>query len=301
VSDDKPHGPARLSDALVARLHERAGAVRWGVSRHRFAEALGRSVAKAFADEAPGARQIEQYLNGLHLADLALACACADGHDAAWEHFVLEQRPTLYRAAEAMLPGRGRELADSLYADLYGISREAGSSRRTLFGYFHGRSSLSTWLRAILAQRHVDLIRVERRMDPLPDEEGPTALSHADPPPDPDRPRWLVALRRAMGSAVAALEPRDRLRLACYYAEDLTLAQIGRLLGEHEATVSRHLSRTRKTVRERVERLLADQGLTPEAVAECLSSVASDAGPLDLRALLGVDTARKLLARDRSV
>ena len=301
MSDGQPHGPARLSDALVARLHERAGAQRWGVSRNRFGEALARSAAKAWADKAPGERQIEQYLKGLHLADLALACACADGHDAAWEHFVLEHRPGLYRAAEAMLPGRGRELADSLYADLYGISHQADVPRRTLFGYFHGRSSLSTWLRAILAQRHVDTIRAERRIDPLPDEDGPDALSDAVQPPDPDRPRWLTAVRAAMRLAIAALEPRDRLRLACYYAEDLTLAQIGRLVGEHEATVSRHLARTRRAVRERVERELAEQGLTREAVAECLSSVVSDAGPLDVRALVGVDAPRKLLARDRSL
>jgi len=300
VSDGKLHEPARLSDALVKRLHERAGADRWSVSRNRFADALARSVAKAFADM-PRERQIEQYLQGLHLADLALACACADGHDGAWEHFVREHRPVLYRAAEAMQPGRGRELADSLYADLYGVPGEADAPRRTLLDYFHGRSSLSTWLRAVLAQRHVDTIRSEQRVEPLPDEEGPGALSQSPSLPDPDRPRWLAAVRTALSSAIGALEPRDRLRLGCYYAEDLTLAQIGRLLGEHEATVSRHLSRTRKTVRERVERLLAEQGLTPEAVAECLSSVTSDAGPLDVRALVGVDAVGKLLSRDRSV
>jgi len=290
-----------LSDAVVVRLHEKAGADRWGVTRKAFADALARSVKKRFADESPGERQIEQYVDGLHLADLALACACAEGHDAAWEHFVLEHRPALYRAADAMLPGRGRELADSLYADLYGLSGDADAPRRTLLGYFHGRSSLSTWLRAILAQRHVDTIRGERRVEPLPDEEGPGAFSQAGVPPDPDRPRWVAAVQTALRTAIAALEPRDRLRLGCYYAEDLTLVQIGRLLGEHEATVSRHLSRTRRTIRERVERLLADQGLTPEAVAECLSSVASDAGPLDVRALIGADAAGKLLARDRSV
>ena len=50
-------------------------------------------------------------------------------------------------------------------------------------------------------------------------------------------------MRRSVTAAVAAPEPRDRLRLRCYYAQDPTLAQIGRMLSESEATASRHLSR----------------------------------------------------------
>ena len=49
------------------------------------------------------------------------------------------------------------------------------------------------------------------------------------------------------------LSDRDRLRLAWYYQQGMTLAQIGRLCHEHEATVSRHLSRTRKALRVDVE------------------------------------------------
>ena len=91
--------------------------------------------------------------------DLALACACAAGDERAWEHFISVQRPVLYRAADALDPsGAARELADSLYADLYGL-RDGGGGHASLFRYFHGRSSLSTWLRAVLAQRHVDRLR----------------------------------------------------------------------------------------------------------------------------------------------
>ena len=66
-------------------------------------------------------------------------------------------------------------------------------------------------------------------------------------------------MRRAVGEAVAALAARDRLRLGCYYGQDLTLAQIGRTLGEHEATVSRHLARARREIREHVERELRER------------------------------------------
>ena len=194
----------------------------------------------------------------------------------------------------------GRELADSLYGDLFGTS-ETPAERRSLFRYFHGRSSLSTWLRAVLAQRHVDRIRATRRLDPLPDEDSAAALPHPSTHPDPERGRWLEAMRRAMTAAIAALEPRDRLRLACYYGQDLTLAQIGRSLGEHEATVSRHLTRCRREVRDGVERYLRERvGLNAETVAVCLASVLQDAGSLDVAELMGATADRKKPDSDRS-
>ena len=46
-------------------------------------------------------------------------------------------RPVLYRAADAIdATGNARELADSLYADLYGLA-EKGGKRQSLFRYFH--------------------------------------------------------------------------------------------------------------------------------------------------------------------
>jgi hypothetical protein len=88
---------------------------------------------------------------------------------------------------------------------------------------------------------------------------------------------------------VAHLASRDRLRLACYYAQELTLAQTGLVLGEHEATTSRQLARTRAAIRAAVERQLeVDSGLTRAEIAECFACVTEDAGPLDLRDVLGV-------------
>ena len=101
-----------------------------------------------------------------------------------------------------------------------------------------------------------------------------------------DRPRFVEVMRRALTAAMARLEPRDRLRLACYYAQELTLAQIGRTLGEHEATVSRQLAKARRTVRADVEQQLREAGLNDAAITECFTAVAADPGPLDLTDLL---------------
>ena len=77
-------------------------------------------------------------------------------------------------------------------------------------------------------------------------------------------------LGRAFVAALAKLSARDRLRLASYYAQNLTLEAVGRILGEHESTVSRKLAETRATLREEIERSLArDSGLSPEEVRDC--------------------------------
>ena len=291
----------RLDEAAVERLHRQAKAERWALPIAPFAAALELSARRAFAADPPAARELERYLKSLHLEDLALACACAEGRDTAWEHFVREYRPSLYRAADAIDPtGGARELADSLYGELFGLSERDGE-RRSHFRYFHGRSSLATWLRAVLSQRHVDRVRSVRRLDPLPDDEAQNAIPAAAQMSDPRWPRYLALMRRVVVAAVASLTPRDRLRLSCYYAQDLTLAQIGRTLGEHEATVSRHLARARREIREHVERDLRDRERMSESeIAECFAAVVENTGFLDVADMLSSGAARKEVVQDRS-
>ena len=297
----------RIDDRLVARLYRQSDAERWRVPVDRFARVLESSAERAFAagpsePDGPPAREIERYLSALHLDDLALATACAAGDEQAWEHFVLEQRPLLYRAADALEPNGGaRDLADSLYADLFGLGGHAGE-RQSLFRYFHGRSSLTTWLRAVLAQRHVDRLRSRRRTEALPDDDSAEALPARARPLEPERDRYLRLMRRALTHTVAALAPRDRLRLACYYAQDLTLAQTGRVLGEHEATSSRQLTRTRDAIRTAVERSLkTEAGLSSSEIADCFASVTEDSGSLDLHAVLGAGDSAGLARKKRAV
>src|SRR5918994_1423745 len=127
---------------LLDRLYRKADAGRWSLPPDVFLEALEAGVHRAFSGAAPTRRELERHLDTLHLADLALACACAGGDEQAWEHFIAEHRQVLYRAADALdRSGGAREIADSLYAELYGV-RGARQERSSLFRYFPGRSSL---------------------------------------------------------------------------------------------------------------------------------------------------------------
>jgi RNA polymerase sigma factor (sigma-70 family) len=289
--------PHRVDRRLVAQLYDRSRAARWTLTIDRFAAVLDASLEHRFQGNRPSSLDAGEYLDALHVEDLALATACADGHEGAWEHFLAEYRPLLYRAADAIDPGGGaRDLADALYADLYGL-KEHGGVRQSLFRYFHGRSRLATWLRAVLAQRHVDRVRVERRHEPLADDDSDRP--QAAEAPSPERSRFAEVMRAALAAAVAALAPRDRLRLACYYAQDMTLAAIGKLLREHEATASRHLTRTRREIRAAVEDCLRrDHRFDDRAIAECFASVLEDPGGLDLSQLVSDSPLRLAQARN---
>jgi RNA polymerase sigma-70 factor (ECF subfamily) len=315
-----PRFPAELAAAADRCWAKAAAPSNWELTREEFQAALERSAAKRFAAgaSAPSStvaprdtKKIEVYLDALHARDLALAIACGKGSGAAWDFFMAEYRPELYRAARAIVgpasdgDAAARDLADSLYAELYGLRESAAGHRKSLFEYFHGRSKLTTWLHAVLSQRNVDEIRRARASEPLENEAGELTAdveasaavaagasrapeTHADS----TRAGYLVALQAALAATLGALDSRDRLRLACYYADERTLSEIGRMFGEHEATVSRKLERTRREVRARVAEWLRDAKKWSAAQMEECLECAKGEWPFDLTAHLRPPDAR---------
>jgi RNA polymerase sigma-70 factor, ECF subfamily len=316
------NGMDRGSGGSVARLNIRqplldqlfadSRAESWGLQRDAFLAVLELSARKRFGENLPAVAKLEGYFSSLHLQDLALACACAEGKSAAWEHFVTTFRDYLRSSAAVILrcppnSPAAWELADSLFSELYGVSESA--NRRSLFRYFHGRSSLKTWLRAVLAQRHVDAVRAGRRFTELDSTDGDNALSAARPAllrgvnpdgaastPDPHRNELVALFHRTLEVALGVLAPRDRERLRWYYAAEQTLAEIGRKLGEHESSVSRNLDRTRRELRQQVEQALrkgsssldgraSAAGLSDAQIALCFE-YASENANIDLDKLL---------------
>jgi RNA polymerase sigma-70 factor (ECF subfamily) len=261
---------------FVETLYAQAGAARFSFTPRRFASELARSAASRFKLRAPPWTELEEYFGGLHLADLILACACSDGAEAAWEIFVGTYRGYLRGCAAALLKRGGdapeaRELADSLFAELYGLAGRGGAG--SLFRYFHGRSSLKTWLRAVLAQRHIDGLRAARRFESLDSDDRagqapdghlrtPMDLRRTDSPgplaapPDPYRAKYVARFCSALRDALQKLSLLDAQRIRLYYAEGKTLAEVGRLAAEHESSVSRNLQRIRRELREAVEAAL---------------------------------------------
>src|SRR5262249_29722459 len=149
-------------------------------------------------------------------------------------------------------------------------------------------------------QRYVDSLRSRRRFEALPEEDSPE-VPQRRPADDQDRRRHAALVLRALRVAVGRLPARDRLRLGLYYAQQLTLANTGRILGEHTATVSRQLARSRQLIRDTVDGLLRDEaGLDADEIARCYAHAAEDSGAMDLDDILGSAVERKIPRADRS-
>ena len=293
----EPRDPAQhlgVPKEILESLYAESGAEEWCLTLPHFAAALDRSLSKRFADVALSADRRVEYLQTLYLQDLALAAACLEGSESAWEYFVREYRAALRAAAGAITKGsragaNAEELADSLFAELYGLV-DGKRGERSLFRYFHGRSTLKTWLRAILAQRHVDRLRESRRWESLDQVDGeqprPLPELHVAPPSlDPHREHYLQRFVAALQAALASLDGSDRRRLELYYARQNTLAEIGRQIGEHESSVSRNLERTRSELRAFIEERLRGEAARSQAeITLCFQYAAEDA-PIDFRNL----------------
>lgn len=305
-----PHSPnppldlpslLRELEPRLASLYSASRGQEWKLPRKQFTAAVERSVRKRFVDCKATRWALEEYLETLHIEDLVLAVACMEGSEPAWEHFVAEYRGYLRAAAGAITKGSrsgadARELADSLFAELFGlVDGKRGES--SLLRYFHGRSSLKTWLRTVLAQRHVDRLRQSRRWESLEQDDGEEKGPFPQPAPipltDPHRELYLRRFVLALTTCLESLDHEDRKRLELYYAREKTLAEIGRLLGEHESSVSRNLERARRELRARVEEILR-RGGPPEqpvrrfppmddaAIALCFE-YATEEAPIDFR------------------
>jgi RNA polymerase sigma-70 factor (ECF subfamily) len=160
-----------------------------------------------------------------------------------------------------------RELADSLYADLYGTVARDGQRVSKLSSYT-GRGSLEGWLRTVMAQEHVNRYRRQRRLVSL-DEEADEGVQFAAAQPEPVAavdPR----VEDAFDQALSALPAEDQFVLASYYLDQRTLAEIARTLGVHESTISRKLDKLAKALRKQILAALGKAGMSRRQAQEAL-------------------------------
>jgi len=274
-----------IPESVCTRLYQQAGAERYGLSLGDFASILQDIAAKYLPRDA-GQAEVLGLLEGLRVEELALARACARGSQAAWELFLNRYREKLYNAAHSIASedSAARELADSLYADLYG-TRSSDGRRISKLDSFTGRGSLEGWLRAVLAQEYVNRYRRQQRLVSLEEqtEAGAQFQAEARDPSQAVDPR----LDEATDQALAALPGEDKFILAGYYLDGRTLAEVARLLGVHESTVSRRLEKIttalRKSIRARLEKL----GMSSKEARQAMDVEVTELS-LDVRRGLGV-------------
>jgi RNA polymerase sigma-70 factor (ECF subfamily) len=265
-----------MDQGLLDELWRASNGASWGLEREEFdrivedAGATANFGLEAGSEAAPG--QQAAFFSGLRLDDLVLARACAAGNERGWDRFVALHRHPLIRAAIAITGSEtlGRELADHLYAELFGLHTRDGERSCPLASY-RGRGSLMGWLRATLAQRHVDHLRRSRKLTSF--EGVPEEIDLPASDVEPLRPASeLSRLKHAIEHALQERDAEDRFLLAAYYLDGQTLLQIARVLGKHEATVSRKLRRATEGTRKQVIKNLQRDGLSRRAAEEALGA-----------------------------
>jgi RNA polymerase sigma-70 factor, ECF subfamily len=271
----RPHELEHAVD-LLWRTSE---APKFGFSQAQFAEIIlqaGKAQRWGQAEGESSPSLQARFLKSLRIEELILARACAAGNEVAWALFLTQYREVLYRAAHviARQESAGRELADSLYADLYGLA-EGGGPRRSRLESYMGRGSLAGWLRAVLAQRFVDHCRRTRREVCLDETEGEGLPAAATDPEIPSEDH-LACLASSIAAVLARMNAEERLLVVSYYLDGRALRQIAEVLVVHESTISRRIERLTGKLRKALVKELRKSGLSQRAAQEALGTDVRD-------------------------
>jgi len=281
---------------LLVDLHAKSGCEKVGLTRESFAVILC-EVGSKHTTATSSETEIRTFFLSLRVDELALARACAAGVNSAWEVFLTRFREKLYLSALriAREDSAARELADTLYADLYGTTTRDGHRVSKLASYT-GRGSLEGWLRTVLAQEYVNRYRRTKRLVSL-DEESEEGIQFRAPEPDPI-PAADQRLGQATDEVLAFLSGEDRMVLSAYYLDGRTLAEIARMLGVHESTISRKLDKLAKSLRKQIVAALARRGMSRRQAEEALEVDVRDL-QLDIRRSLAQDSSPPAFSEKR--
>src|SRR5581483_7587223 len=263
--------PAAVSfpelERFIDERYATCGGEAYGITRSGFAIILSEIRAKYMPQADLVATR--EFYSRIKVEELVLARACAAGNERAWEAFLTRYREKLYDMAGyiAKESSAARELADSLYADLYGTNVRDGQRISKLASYT-GQGSLEGWLRTVLAQEFVNRYRRQRRNVSL-EEENEQGVQFAAPQHDTG-PSVDPRLEAATDEALLVLSAEDRFVLASYYLDERTLADIARTLGVHESTISRKLDKLAKALRKQILAGLGRRGMSRRQAHEAL-------------------------------
>jgi RNA polymerase sigma-70 factor (ECF subfamily) len=243
-------------------------------------------------DPAADAPAITAFLDGLHADDLCLVLACERGDQNAWNDLFEGYSATVRSAARSASSNEAmaEDLAQSIWAELHGLkTREDGTAAGKL-GYYSGAGSLGGWLRAVVGQLAIDQHRRQAKLVQAEEDSDLDRMVLATSEPDGSHafqtsssPEDLLAghlaaadVEKALGRALAEMADEDRLLMKLYYFDGLRLREAGAVLGVHEATASRRLTRIQGEIRRHVEEILMkEHGWTKSEAARSLSEVAT--------------------------
>lgn len=242
-------------------------------------------------DENASDQSISNFIDGLQADDLCLILACERGEEKAWSELVERFTPTVRSAARSASANEegADDLAQSIWAELYGLRVRTDGKPASKLAYYSGRGSLAGWLRAVVAQLAIDHHRKQSRLVQTEEDADFDRLSRDG---DDGRQQFVtpgavnpetqianklagVEMQEALARSIGDLSAEDRLLVKLYYFDGLRLREAGAVLGVHEATASRRLTRIHTELRDRVETILIkDRGWTKAETKRSFAEVA---------------------------
>jgi RNA polymerase sigma-70 factor, ECF subfamily len=276
----------------VARLLARASDSR-SLDRDALAPRVSVAVEKYLLRNDPGTspEQIAKFIDEMQADDLCLIIACERGDENAWSDLVERFTATVRSAARSASANEdaAEDLAQSIWAELYGLRTRKDGMPASKLAYYSGRGSLAGWLRAVVAQLAVDVFRKQSRLVQTEEDtdldrlahdaqigDGRPVLAALSTPEESMSNRFAqLDMQQALKTAVQELSSEDRLLVKLYYFDNMRLREAGAVLGFHEATASRRLTRIQNDLRKRVTKILIDErGWTPAETERSFAEVA---------------------------
>jgi RNA polymerase sigma-70 factor (ECF subfamily) len=270
-----------IDEALAAQKYSESRAADYGLSAASFRAILAAIAAKYCSD----LKERDALFRTLRYEELALARGCAAGNERAWTEFLTRYRAKLYDSARAITreDASAHELADGIYAELYGTELRDGV-RRSKLAHYSGRGSLDGWLRTVLAQEWVNRYRKVKREVSIEEQEEAGVQFPADRAATPATVNH-APLVSATDAALAELSAEDRYILASYHLDGRKLAEIAKTLGVHESTISRRVEKIAGQVRSGILKHLQKGGMSRRQAEEALEADVRDV-QIDLRTRL---------------
>jgi len=242
-------------------------------------------------DENASFEAITGFIEKLQADDLCLIVACEQGNQKAWSDLVRRFSMTVRSAARSASSNEegAEDLTQSIWAELYGLRvREDGRPAGKL-AYYSGRGSLAGWLRAVVAQLAIDQHRKQSRLVQTDEDsdfdriiqqgqdENEWSGHGGSVNPELEISKKLAGaeMQKALARSIKQLSAEDRLLVKLYYFDGLRLREAGAVLGVHEATASRRLTRIHADLRRQVENtLIEEKGWSKPETEHAFSDIA---------------------------
>ncbi len=156
--------------------------------------------------------------------DVALARACIDGEQSAWQRLVETHETTVYYAIRNALRSRGRHAPEHLLTELqaevfFRVVRDDFARLRR----YGGRSSLKHWLKVVASNFVIDYLR-KRRPNVSLDDPDAEALSRSlrSSHPAPDQSLVRGEAKAVLAELLEELKPADRRFVELFYEQELS-------------------------------------------------------------------------------